>query len=138
MGLTVSGQETLSLTSQLLLNGQPSTLSTAEQQQQSPHQPAILRSRSQKPKERQKVLRIGFASWLTGKVWLLGINRAESGWDVCLRTLNIVPRDAPIFAACWDGDFEHVRRLLTSGNASIYDTAPREIFYLETTPLQVR
>lgn len=95
--------------------------------------------RRRKPASRRSYIKISFASWLTGKTWLLASRRAESGWDVSLRTLYMVPYNAPIFHACRRGDLPEVRRLLTSGEASILDTISRHRDYelgIET-PLEV-
>lgn len=102
--------------------------------QESQQQPDTLTHPNRRAKKRQRVLKIGFASWLTGRVWLFGFNRAASGWDVSLRTLNVGGLDAPIFAACRAGDLGEVQRLTASGKASLYDTSAG----YSRSPLNVR
>lgn len=72
---------------------------------------------------RRSVVRISIGSSLTGKIWLLGMSRAESGWDISLRTVNMLPDHAPIFELCRSGDLNGVRQMISSCAASIYDTS---------------
>ena len=96
----------------------------------------VPRQGTKKARKRQSFIKIRLPSWMSSRVWLLGMNRAETGWDLSLRTMNMIPGDAPIFLACMDGDLATVRRLLTSGAASIHDTAI-DLGYKTITPLQV-
>lgn len=81
-------------------------------------------------KDRKAFIKIEFSAWLTNRIWCIGISRAQAGWDVSLRTLNIVPWTAPIFTAC-------ERRLLADREASIHDTAYRPYGEMRA-PLKVR
>lgn len=88
-------------------------------------------------KDRKAFIKIEFSAWLTNRIWCIGISRAQAGWDVSLRTLNIVPWTAPIFTACELGDLTAVRRLLADREASIHDTAYRPYGEMRA-PLKVR
>lgn len=79
--------------------------------------------RNHKRQGKQSVVHIRLPKWLTGKVWRFAADRAETGWDWSLHTLRMIPLQSPIFIACYDGDIELVQQLLSSGEASVHDTA---------------
>jgi hypothetical protein len=80
----------------------------------------VLTKRKSKRRERKYQYSINLA-WLTGKVWKIAAARAENGWDFGMRSWSLRSIDSPIFLACDEGDLSTVRKLLQSGQASIYD-----------------
>ena len=59
--------------------------------------------------------------WFLNTVYTVATVKATNGWDISLRTYNIVPVDAEIFEACEYGDLSQVRRLFAEGRASPLD-----------------
>ncbi|RDW64424.1 ankyrin repeat domain-containing protein [Aspergillus mulundensis] len=55
------------------------------------------------------------------KFWNFQLRRLYSGWTFSIRSCNIVPRNAPIWDACWKGDVEEVQRLFSAGLATPLD-----------------
>lgn len=63
-----------------------------------------------------RVLQFELQAQLTARRWTI------TPWLGCsMRIYNLRPSYAPIFLACKDRDFEEVRYLLESGQASVYD-----------------
>ena len=58
---------------------------------------------------------------IMGNVYYIAATRAETGWDIRLRTWRLRERESEIFRYCRQGDVHNVRRLLDSGEASAYD-----------------
>ncbi|WPH04484.1 Hypothetical protein R9X50_00737500 [Acrodontium crateriforme] len=65
--------------------------------------------------------RVCFPKFITSRVWELAVKQAGSGWDRCLKTYNIVPKNARIFKLCEAGDIRGVDRLVESGKAAFLD-----------------
>jgi hypothetical protein len=57
----------------------------------------------------------------SSRVWDIAHVNAYQGWDLRFRTYNQLPRDARIFNYCYAGDFESVKRMIHSGEASLHD-----------------
>jgi hypothetical protein len=57
----------------------------------------------------------------SSRIWEIAHVNAYQGWDLSLRTYNQLPRDARIFNYCYAGDFESVKRMIHSGEASLHD-----------------
>ena len=66
--------------------------------------------------------RLSFAAWLTGRIWDVAVLRSQSGWTLDIRTWNLVPSDSPILYSCYRGNIDEVRKLLSAGQASLFDT----------------
>lgn len=76
--------------------------------------------------ENESCFRILPAQWLLK----LGFNYAYNfsthdsstqGWQWCIKPINLVPDDAPIFEFCYEGNFEEVRNLISRNLASVRD-----------------
>ncbi|KAL2066003.1 hypothetical protein VTL71DRAFT_2074 [Oculimacula yallundae] len=69
-----------------------------------------------------------YPSWLLQRlglsygVWIQGVS--TNGWQCNIRLFNTVPKDAPIFKYCREGNLSAVQTLLTSGYASVRDRDP--------------
>lgn len=86
--------------------------------------------------EWKSIIRIRPAAWLMK----LGLQRgleitfqaSVQGWQHALETFRAVPDDSEIFRLCNNGDILGVKKLLSSGRASVWDRDPRGF-----TPLHV-
>lgn len=72
-------------------------------------------------KPRRVVFILRLPKWLSQQQYDLQLQRASSGWTYTLGVCRIVPWDSPFFIACRDGRIDEVKKLLSSGQASIYD-----------------
>ena len=59
--------------------------------------------------------------FLLNVAWRFEILRAQAGWTINLQTYNIVSTGSPTFLAVKNGDVPSLRRLLSTGEASLYD-----------------
>jgi hypothetical protein len=57
----------------------------------------------------------------SSRIWEIAHINAYQGGDLRFRTYNRLPRDARIFKYCSAGDIESVKRMIHSGEASLYD-----------------
>lgn len=80
--------------------------------------------RSSRSKSRTKHFHLQLKPWFVSAIWELCVCKSLSGWDVRLRTTNVVPIDAEVFYRCRDGDLEGVRKIFQDGLASPYDQSP--------------
>ena len=76
--------------------------------------------------ERESSFRILPAQWLLklGFNYAYNISTQDSstqGWQWCIKPINLVPDDAPIFEFCEQGDIEKVRDLFSRKVASVRD-----------------
>ncbi|KAH8593031.1 hypothetical protein B0O99DRAFT_226795 [Bisporella sp. PMI_857] len=74
--------------------------------------------------QKRLLARIGFnaTSWFNGHVWELHYSKTFSSINFSLHYHNIVSRNSPIMISASSGDFQEVKRLLRSGQATLYDT----------------
>ncbi|KAK3114467.1 hypothetical protein LTR53_007199 [Teratosphaeriaceae sp. CCFEE 6253] len=88
-----------------------------------------LAKESKRAKSSRLVLR--FHPWFFQRVFTLTATQATQGWDVLLRTYNVVPDGAAIFTACASGDLVTVQTLIAEGRASPLDRDQRGLGTLE-------
>lgn len=70
-------------------------------------------------KQQPRILKVN--PWFLSKIWQISLDRAPAGWDLKLRTWNVVPRDAPVLRCCYEGDLLGVQTLIEDGKASYHD-----------------
>ncbi|KFG86363.1 hypothetical protein MANI_000165 [Metarhizium anisopliae] len=71
-------------------------------------------------------VRFRFPWWLSQTVWDLLACRSTHGMTWKISSWNIRPRDSPIFEAALYGDFEKIVKLISDGEASLYDRDEEE------------
>ncbi|KIW65398.1 hypothetical protein PV04_07661 [Phialophora macrospora] len=59
--------------------------------------------------------------WICRRTYDIALLQLQCGWDVLLRTYNVVSYDSPIFRFIRNGDLAGIRRLIESGNATPLD-----------------
>lgn len=59
--------------------------------------------------------------WLCPRRFELDLKRSRQGWDIMLRSYNIVPYEATIFKHCVNGDVVGIQELFKGGLASPFD-----------------
>lgn len=72
-------------------------------------------------KPKRVVFTVRLPKWFCQQQYDLQLQRASSGWTYTLGFCRIVPSDSPFFIACQEGRIDEVKKLLSSGQASIYD-----------------
>ena len=81
------------------------------------------------PTEHQTSITVRPVAWLsflrmTYGFYLDIVSSAIQGWTHTLRPFCLVPRDAPIFDFCIEGNLSAVKYLISRGEASANDTSP--------------
>jgi hypothetical protein len=71
-----------------------------------------------------RLLTVRLPKWFLQRQYDLQLLRATSGWPFTLSACGIVQDDSPFFNACWKGDIETMKVLLSSKEVSIYDRDP--------------
>ena len=71
-----------------------------------------------------RLLTVRLPKWFLQRQYDLQLLRATSGWPFTLNACSIVQDDSPFFTACWTGDIETIKVLLSNKQASIYDRTP--------------
>jgi hypothetical protein len=79
---------------------------------------------STKVKPAVRLLTVRLPRWFLQRQYDLQLLRATSGWPFTLNACGIVQYDSPFFNACWKGDIETIKVLLSNRQASIYDRTP--------------
>ena len=79
---------------------------------------------STKVKPAVRLLTVRLPRWFLQRQYDLQLLRATSGWPFTLNACGIVQSDSPFFDACWEGDIETIKVLLSSKEASIYNRTP--------------
>lgn len=72
-------------------------------------------------KPKRVVFTVRLPNWFCQQQYDLQLQRASSGWTYTLGFCRIVPTGSPFFIACREGRIDEVKKLLSSGQASIYD-----------------
>lgn len=74
-------------------------------------------------KRRRRLVQISTApwSWLTNRAWELCCYQASSGWNVTIRTYNIIPDDSDAFNFAISGNVSGLQKLFMTGKASPFD-----------------
>lgn len=61
-------------------------------------------------------------TWFFSWQYDVQIRKSQRGWDYRLRSCNIVPKDAPVFRYCLEGNIQALKTLFESGYASPFDS----------------
>lgn len=68
--------------------------------------------------------RLQLPSWLSSTVIHVQTMRAQSGWQINLRSVRVQPEGSEIFVAAMNGDLERIQQLTKEGKASPWDVTP--------------
>lgn len=60
-------------------------------------------------------------AWLINRAWQIQASKAMCGWNISLRTSNVIRRSSPVFDLASNGDIEGLQVLFSNGKASPFD-----------------
>lgn len=79
-----------------------------------------------KAERRARPYRVRIPLWFSIKVWDISASHSQDGWDVCIRTFNIMPPSgSPALAHYVSGDVLALRKMFQNGEASPHDIYDR-------------
>ncbi len=77
---------------------------------------------SGKLEEREDIIaRYRGPAWLVNRAWQIQASKALRGWNISLRTSNVIRRSSPVFDLVSKGDTEGLQALFSNGSASPSD-----------------
>ncbi|EXJ67537.1 uncharacterized protein A1O5_09550 [Cladophialophora psammophila CBS 110553] len=101
------------------------TLSVQVDEQNKPDTHCTVGPGKRKNNKTRFLISLRFPTQLCSRVWNFAFTRAQCGWDIQLRTYNVVPFHSRIFRCCRNGDLAGVQRLITGGKGTPLDVYDR-------------
>jgi hypothetical protein len=126
-----------SLSNQLTLVGQASGVSHHQRRDPEDERGSLVLERTDEPNRSRKYasaknaksrfrVTLRLPNWICRRTYDIALLQLQCGWDVLLRTYNIVPDGSPIFRFVQQGNLVKTRRLMESGRATPLDIIENE------------